>query len=109
MTPPWQVVSGREVGREREATMIAVHRRALRVGAAVLSLGLLTAGCGSPNHSAKGQVAESTTTTTIAKGPETTAAQLRSKLAGLFEEHVYLAAAVSAARGRPDESAAAAA
>ena len=86
--------------------MTGVHRRALRVGAAVLSLGLLAAGCGSSGTgSAKGKVEESTTTTTIAKGPETTAAQLRSKLAGLLEERVYLAAAVSAARGRPDESA----
>src|SRR5581483_10051115 len=84
-----------------------VHRRALRVGAAVLSLGLLATGCGSPSSSAKGQVEESTTTTTVAKGPETTAAQLRARLAGLLEEHVYLAAAASAARGRPDEAAAA--
>jgi hypothetical protein len=87
--------------------MIAVHRRALRVGAAVLSLGLLATGCGSPSSSAKGQVAESTTTTTIAKGPDSTAAQLRSKLAGLLEEHLYLAAAVSSAGGRGDEATAA--
>ena len=87
--------------------MIAVHRRASRVGAAVLCLGLLATGCGSPSNSAKGQVEESTTTSTIAKGPETTAAQLRYKLAGLLEEHVYLAAAASNARGRPDEAAAA--
>ena len=85
--------------------MIAVHRRALRVGAAVLSLGLLAAGCGSPSSSAKGRVAESTTTTTIAKGPDSTAAQFRVKLNGLLEEHVYLAAAATGAAigGRSDE------
>src|SRR5689334_19581735 len=87
--------------------MSAVHRRASRVGAAVLGLGLLATGCGSPSSSAKGQVEESTTTTTIAKGPETTAAQLRYKLAGLLEEHVYLGAAASNARSRADEAAAA--
>jgi hypothetical protein len=76
------------------------------VGAAVLSLGLLAVACGSPSAKSNGAV-ESTTTSTVAKGPETTAAQLRAKLAGLLEEHVYLAAAVSSARARPDESAAA--
>src|SRR5437763_5327607 len=86
--------------------MIGAQRRALRVGAAVLSLGLLAAGCGSGSGSAKGRVEESTTTTTIATGPETTAAQLRSRLSGLLEEHVYLAAAAGA-KGRGDESSAA--
>jgi len=88
--------------------MIGVHRRALRMGAAVLSLGLLATGCGNnAGAKAKGQIEESTTTTTIAKGPDTAAAQLRTKLAGLLEEHVYLGAAASSARGRPDEQAAA--
>src|SRR5947209_7835340 len=90
--------------------MIGAHRRALRLGAAVLSLGLLAAGCGSSGSgSAKGRVAESTTTTTISRGPETTAAQLRSKLAGLLEEHVYLSAAAASAKGRADEAGAASA
>jgi hypothetical protein len=87
--------------------MIGAHRRALRVGAVVLGLGLLATACGSSSGTAKGKVEESTTTTTIAKGPDSTAAQLRAKLAGLLQEHVYLAAAASGARGRPDESAAA--
>ena len=91
--------------------MIAVHRRPLRLVAAVLALGLAGAACGSPSGSAKGKVDESTTTTTIARGPDTTAAQLRSKLSGLLVEHVYLAsAATGAALGsRTDEFNAAAA
>ena len=90
--------------------MIGVHRRPLRGVAAVLALGLLGAACGSPN-SAKGKVEGSTTSTTIARGPDTTAAQLRSKLSGLFGEHVDLAsAATGAALGsRTDEFNAAAA
>ena len=91
--------------------MIGVHRRPLRVVAAVLALGLLGAACGSPSSSSEGRVEASTTTTTIARGPDTTAAQLRSKLSGLFGEHVYLAsAATGAALGsRTDEFSAAAA
>jgi hypothetical protein len=88
--------------------MIRVQSRSLRLAAAGLTLALLGAACGGPNPdaSAEGKVDE-TTTSTIAKGPDTTAAQLRSKLTGLLQEHVYLAAAVSSARGRPDESTAA--
>ena len=95
--------------------MIGVHRRPRRPGgrgmsptglvAAVLGLGLLGAACASPsNDSAEGEVQESTTTT-IARGPDTTAAQLRSKLNGLLQEHVYLAAAATdaAVGGRTDE------
>lgn len=91
--------------------MIGVHRRPLRVVAAVLALGLLGAACGSPSNSSEGRVEASTTTTTIARGPDTTAAQLRSKLSGLFGEHVYLAsAATGAALGaRSEEFSAAAA
>ena len=91
--------------------MIGVHRRPLRVVAAVLALGLLGAACGSPSSSSERGVEASTTTTTIARGPDTTAAQLRSKLSGLFGEHVYLAsAATRAALGsRTDEFSAAAA
>jgi hypothetical protein len=76
----------------------------IRLAAAGLTLALLGAACAGPNPdaSAKGKVAE-TTTTTIAKGPDTTAAGLRSKLSGLFQEHVYLAAAVAGSRGRADE------
>ena len=84
--------------------MIRVHRRPLRLVAAVLSVGVLGAACGSPSSSSKGEVAEPTTTT-IARGPETTAAQLRARLAGLLGEHVYLAAATTGAvaGGRADE------
>ncbi len=80
----------------------------IRLAAAGLTVALLGAACAGPNPdaSSKGKVDE-TTTTTIAKGPETTAAQLRSRLTGLLQEHVYMAAAVAASRGRPDESAAA--
>src|SRR5438309_945841 len=69
------------------------------------------AGGSSGGASAKGKVKESTTTTTIAKGPDTTAAVLRSKLNGLLEEHVYLASAATGAAlgGRADEFTAAAA
>jgi hypothetical protein len=77
-----------------------------------VALGLLGAACGSSGGAkANGQVEESTTTTTIAKGADTTAAQLRSRLNGLLEEYVYLgSAASSAAIGkRPDEFVAAAA
>jgi hypothetical protein len=87
-------------------TMIGVHRRPLRFGAAVLTVGLLATGCGNNKGSAAhGQVEESTTTTTIAKGPDSTAAQLRTRLNGLLEEHVYLTAAATdaAVGGRSDE------
>lgn len=89
--------------------MIQVHLRPLRLVAAVLTVGVLGAACGSPSASSKGEVSEPTTTT-IAKGPETTAAQLRGRLAGLLGEHVSLtAAATGAARGgREDEFTAAA-
>jgi hypothetical protein len=81
------------------------------VAAAVLALALLGAACGSPDTSAEGKVEGSTTSTTIARGPDTTAAQLRSRLSGLLGEHVYLAsAATGAALGsRTDEFNAAAA
>jgi hypothetical protein len=84
--------------------MIRVHRRPLRSVAAVLALGLLGAGCGSTS-SAKGKVDDSTTTTTIARGPDTVAAQFRSKFNGLLAEHVYLASAATGAAlgGRTDE------
>src|SRR5437016_4404984 len=46
-----------------------------------------------------------TTTSTIAKGPDSTAAQLRSKLNGLLQENVYLTSAATGAAlaGRSDE------
>jgi hypothetical protein len=77
----------------------------IRLAAAGLTVALLGAACGAPNPdaSSKGKV-EETTTTTIAKGPDTTASQLRSRLTGLFQAHVYLAAAVAASAGRPDEA-----
>jgi hypothetical protein len=79
-----------------------------RLAAAGLSLALLGAACAGPNPdaSAKGKVKD-TTTTTIAKGPDTPAAMVRTKLTGLLEEHVFLAAAVASSRGRADESTAA--
>jgi hypothetical protein len=89
-----------------------MQSRSLRLGAAVLTLGLLGTACGSPGSgSAKGKVDESTTTTTIARGPDTTAAQFRSKFNGLLEEHVYLASAATGAAlgGRTDEFTAASA
>ena len=93
--------------------MIRAHRRLRRPAVAVLAaVGLLGTACGSSSGvSAKGAVEESTTTTTAAKGPDTTAAVLRSKLNGLFGEHVYLASAATGAAlaGRSDEFAAAAA
>jgi len=90
--------------------MIRVQRRSLRSVAAVLALGLLGAACGS-SSSAKGKIEESTTTSTIAKGPDSTAALLRSTLNGLLEEHVYLASAATGAAlaGRTDQFTAAAA
>jgi len=80
----------------------------IRLAAAGLTVALLGAACAGPNPdaSSKGKVQE-TTTTTIAKGPDTTAATLRSKLTGLFQEHVYLSAAVAGSRGRADELSAA--
>jgi hypothetical protein len=77
----------------------------IRLAAAGLTVALLGAACGAPNPdaSSKGKVDE-TTTTTIAKGPDTTASQLRSRLTGLLQAHVYLSAAVAASEGRPDES-----
>ncbi|HEV7688784.1 MAG TPA: hypothetical protein VGQ80_19575, partial [Acidimicrobiia bacterium] len=90
--------------------MIRAHRRPLRLTAAVLALGLLGVACGSSGGAkAKGKVEDSTTTTTLAKGADTTAAVLRSKLNGLLEEHVYLLSAASGATigGRADESMAA--
>ena len=80
----------------------------IRLAAAGLTLALLGAACAGPNPdaSSKGKVKD-TTTTTIAKGPDTAAATVRSKLTGLLQEHVYLAAAVASSRGRADESPAA--
>jgi hypothetical protein len=80
--------------------------RSLRLVAAGLTLGLLAA-CGSPSSSSKGGKVEETTATTIARGADTTAAKVRSTLTGLLQEHVYLAGAVAASRGRADEMAAA--
>src|SRR5205085_1113414 len=101
---PDDLVSGRAVDREGK-TMIRVQSRSLRLVAAGLALGLLGAACGSPGTSAKGTAAESTTTTTIAKGPDTTAAQLRSKLNGVLVEYIYLGSALTSASlgQRPDE------
>jgi hypothetical protein len=90
--------------------MIRVSSRSLRLAAAGLTVALLGAACAGPNPdaSSKGKVDE-TTTTTIAKGADTTAAQLRSRLTGLLQEHVYLAAMATGAiaGGRSDEVAAA--
>jgi hypothetical protein len=85
--------------------MIRVQSRSLRSVAAVLALGLLATACGSSSGSATGKIEGSTTTTTIAKGPDSTAAQLRSKLNGVLEEYVYLGSATSSAAigRRPDE------
>jgi len=87
--------------------MIRVSRPR-RLVAAGLMLAALGAACGTPtkSKSSEGKLAE-TTTTTVAKGPDTTAAQLRSRLTGLLQEHVYLAAAVAGSRGRADELSAA--
>ena len=74
--------------------MIRVPSRPLRLIAAAVAIGVLGTACGSGGGSAaKGKVLDSTTTTTIAKGADTTAAVLRSTLNGLLEEHVYLASA----------------
>jgi hypothetical protein len=77
----------------------------IRLAAAGLTVALLGAACGGPNPDAasKGKVDE-TTTTTIAKGPDTTTSQLRSRLTGLLQAHVYLAGAVAASKGRADEA-----
>lgn len=82
----------------------------IRLAAAGLTVALLGAACGGPNPdaSSKGKVDE-TTTTTIAKGPETTASQLRSRLTGLLQAHVYLAGAVAASEGSDESSGAQAA
>ncbi len=86
-------------------TMIGVHRRVLRLGAAVLTVGLVAAGCGNSNEKLSHGQVESTTTTTISKAPDSTASQLRARLNGLLEENVYLtvAATGAAAAGRTDE------
>ncbi|HYH50966.1 MAG TPA: hypothetical protein VEG38_15575 [Acidimicrobiia bacterium] len=87
--------------------MTRLQSRPLRLAAAGLTLVVLGA-CGGPNPDSESHGAvNETTTTTVAKGPDTTAAQLRSRLNGLLQEHVYLAAAVAGSRGRADESAAA--
>jgi hypothetical protein len=86
-------------------TMIGVHRRPLRFGAAVLTVGLLATGCGNSREAtSKGQVA-STTSTTISKAPDSTASQVRSRLNGLLVENGDLtgAATGAAAAGRSDE------
>jgi hypothetical protein len=87
--------------------MIRVQSRSLALVAAGVTLGLLAAACGTPSASTKGGKVAETTTTTIARGSDTTAAQLRSRLTGLLQEHVYLAGAVASSRGRADEAAAA--
>lgn len=88
--------------------MIRLQSRPFRLAAAGLTLVALGAACGGPNPDSESHGAvNETTTTTLAKGPDTTAAQLRSRLNGLLQEHVYLAAAAAASRGRADEAAAA--
>ena len=94
----------------RKGTMMTrLQSRPLGLVAAALTLALLGAACAGPNpdKSSKAGKVEETTTTTVPKGSDTTAAQFRSKLTGLLQEHVYLAAAVAASRGRAEEAAAA--
>lgn len=88
--------------------MIRVSRSP-RLVAAGLLVAVLGTACGTPTKktgSSEGKLAE-TTTTTVAKGADTTAAQLRAKLNGLLQERVYLAGAVAASKSRADEAAAA--
>ena len=91
--------------------MIRVPSRSLRLLVAGLTVAVAGAACGTPTKKGSAEGKVETTTTTIAKGPDTTAAQLRSKLTGLLQEHVYLAAATTGATvaGRADEGSAAAA
>src|SRR3954452_15894713 len=100
------------VNRTRRGNaMIGVDRGSVRLLAAVLTFGLLGAACGTPEKSGSAEGKVETTTTTIARGPDSTAAMLRSKLTGLLQEHVYLAAAAAGATigNRADEFTAASA
>lgn len=96
------------------------HRRPLRLVAPLVALAVLGVACGGNEEDDKAAVrgdseqaagATNTPESADTKGPETQAAQLRSTLTGIFQEHVVLAASATGAAlgGRQDEFTAAAA
>jgi hypothetical protein len=99
--------------------MTSTRRRALRLVAPLVALAVLGVACGSDdaNDAAPQSETDQTNkqagaaTDMAATGPDSAAAQLRSNLTGMFQEHVVLAAAATGAAlgGRSDEFTAAAA
>src|SRR5437867_2157163 len=89
--------------------MIRVESRSRRLLAPLLALALVGAAFGSKSSTGGKVSLETTTSSTAPKGPDTTAAQLRMKVNGLLQEHVFLVSAATAAAlgGRSDEYAAA--
>jgi hypothetical protein len=95
--------------------MRRVQSRLLRLLALVVVLAMFGAACGDDKKSSEASKGEETPATqapaAAATGPDSPAAQLRSDLTGLLQEHVVLAAATTGAAlgGRQDEYTAAAA
>ncbi len=85
--------------------MIRLPGRPIRLLAVCLALSMMGASCGGDDDGEGTQQGATQTTTTVAKGPDTPAALVRSNLAGLLGEHTVLAAgATGAALGnRPEE------
>ena len=84
--------------------MIRRNSRLPRLLAVLVAVSIAGPACGGKNDTQSGTL-ESTTTSTIPKGPDTVAARLHKSLDALLQEHVALAAATTGAAlgGRGDE------
>jgi hypothetical protein len=85
--------------------MIRRNSRLLRLLAVLAALSVAGAACGGKKDDTQPGTLESTTTSTIPKGPDTVAARLHKNLDGLLQEHVALAAVTTGAAigGRSEE------
>jgi len=85
--------------------MIRRNSRLLRLLAVLAALSVAGAACGGKKDDTQPGALESTTTSTIPKGPDTVAARLHKNLDALLQEHVALAAATTGAAigGRSEE------
>jgi hypothetical protein len=85
--------------------MIRRNSRLLRLLAVLATLSVAGTACNGKTDDTQSGTLESTTTSTIPKGPDTVAARLHKNLDGLLQEHVALAAATTgtAIGGRSEE------
>jgi hypothetical protein len=86
-----------------------MNSRTLRLLVATLTVAVLGPACGGGKKAAAPPPPSETTTAPVPTGPDTVAAQLRSTIGGMLEEHVVLSAAATSASlgGRNDEFSAA--